>query len=262
MFYTDEQGHEFQTRIRNYRPTWNFTTIEPVAGNYFPVNEAIYINDGSVQFSLANDRAAGGSSLKDGEMELMLHRRILHDDFRGVGEPLNESTIIKTTKNLIINTLPLSDTQLRTRSILLNHPVVIAFGPLQQGEAFPNPSGSALTASFPLNVHLQSLETQSNGLVLLRLHHPYAADEPSDLAQPVTVDLDELFAIVQPSLWSETQLTGVMPLNQVQRLKWNVNAQETGNLESKPIPDDDFTVTLNPMETRTFMVQMLPKNRV
>ena len=33
----------------------------------------------------------GGASLKSGEMELMVHRRLLYDDFRGVGEPLNET---------------------------------------------------------------------------------------------------------------------------------------------------------------------------
>lgn len=36
------------------------------------------------------DRAEGGSSLKDGQIELMLHRRLLNDDAFGVGEALNE----------------------------------------------------------------------------------------------------------------------------------------------------------------------------
>ena len=39
-----------------------------------------------------NDRSQGGSSLKEGEIELMLHRRLLIDDNRGVNEPLNETT--------------------------------------------------------------------------------------------------------------------------------------------------------------------------
>jgi len=37
------------------------------------------------------DRPEGGSSLRNGAIELMLHRRILHDDDRGVNEPLNET---------------------------------------------------------------------------------------------------------------------------------------------------------------------------
>jgi hypothetical protein len=35
--------------------------------------------------------AAGGTSLRSGEVELMLHRRLLYDDRRGVAEPLNET---------------------------------------------------------------------------------------------------------------------------------------------------------------------------
>ena len=33
----------------------------------------------------------GGASLREGELEVMLHRRILVDDGRGVREPLNET---------------------------------------------------------------------------------------------------------------------------------------------------------------------------
>ena len=37
-----------------------------------------------------NDRAQGGSSIQEGEIEIMIHRRTKMDDNRGVGEPLNE----------------------------------------------------------------------------------------------------------------------------------------------------------------------------
>ena len=41
------------------------------------------------------DRSSGVASLKEGEMENMLHRRLLVDDGRGVGEPLNETEGIR-----------------------------------------------------------------------------------------------------------------------------------------------------------------------
>lgn len=41
--------------------------------------------------SVLVDRAQGGTSLRSGEVEVMVHRRTLLDDIRGVGEPLNET---------------------------------------------------------------------------------------------------------------------------------------------------------------------------
>jgi hypothetical protein len=43
------------------------------------------------QLALVTDRAQGGSSLESGQMEVMVHRRTLLDDDRGVGEPINET---------------------------------------------------------------------------------------------------------------------------------------------------------------------------
>lgn len=90
-FYTDSNGRELLNRTRNYRETWEVDIEEPVAGNYYPVTSRIVLSDSKTRLALINDRAQGGSSLKDGEVELMLHRRLLHDDAFGVGESLNES---------------------------------------------------------------------------------------------------------------------------------------------------------------------------
>jgi len=49
--------------------------------------ENIDTNDAA---AIINDRCQGATSLREGEIEIMIHRRILKDDARGVGEPLNE----------------------------------------------------------------------------------------------------------------------------------------------------------------------------
>lgn len=46
------------------------------------------------------DRAQGGTSLSNGEVELMIHRRLCADDSRGVGENLNEKEPWDTNKGL------------------------------------------------------------------------------------------------------------------------------------------------------------------
>jgi hypothetical protein len=92
--YTDSNGREMQQRLLNYRPTWKLNVTEPVACNYYPVNAIAFINDTQSQFTVLTDRSEGGASLSSGTLELMVHRRILADDGRGVGEPLNETQSI------------------------------------------------------------------------------------------------------------------------------------------------------------------------
>ena len=90
-FYTDSNAREFVRRSRGSRPTWDLRETQPVAGNYYPVNAAVYLEDDRASLSVSVDRSQGGSSLTDGALELMVHRRTLGDDGRGVGEPMNET---------------------------------------------------------------------------------------------------------------------------------------------------------------------------
>jgi hypothetical protein len=44
----------------------------------------------NVTVAVAVDRSEGSTSLTNGQLELMVHRRMMHDDGRGVGQNLNE----------------------------------------------------------------------------------------------------------------------------------------------------------------------------
>ncbi|CAG2112070.1 unnamed protein product, partial [Medioppia subpectinata] len=92
LFYTDANGRQLLERKRDFRPTWKLTVYEEIAGNYYPVNSRIAIRDEKqdIQMTVLNDRSQGGSSIKDGSVELMVHRRDLYDDHFGVAEALNE----------------------------------------------------------------------------------------------------------------------------------------------------------------------------
>jgi len=50
----------------------------------------IGLSDGNKAAFILNDRSQGGSSYKNGNLEIMIQRRLTQDDGRGVGEPLNE----------------------------------------------------------------------------------------------------------------------------------------------------------------------------
>ncbi|CAI5521660.1 unnamed protein product [Closterium sp. Naga37s-1] len=93
-FFTDSNGRDFIKRTRNFRPDWNLTVTEPAAGNYYPLNAGVYLHDNATDFSVLVDRPSGASSLADGQVEVMLHRRLLHDDHRGVAEALNEHVCV------------------------------------------------------------------------------------------------------------------------------------------------------------------------
>lgn len=96
IMYTDSNGRELQRRVRDARPTWLLNVTERIAGNYFPTTLTAQIRDEGVaanaaaarQLSVITDRAQGAASVIDGTIELMVHRRLLTLDHKGVGEVL------------------------------------------------------------------------------------------------------------------------------------------------------------------------------
>jgi len=105
-FLTDSNGREMLKRRRcqtadpnlpdaHCRPSVpQYTVTEPIAGNYYPINSQIMIQDKVAALAILVDRAQGGASLRSGQLELMVHRRLVVDDNRGVAEPLNETQSI------------------------------------------------------------------------------------------------------------------------------------------------------------------------
>jgi hypothetical protein len=49
-FYTDSNGLHMQHRKINERPTWDLNITQPVAGNYYPINPIISLNDSEQKF--------------------------------------------------------------------------------------------------------------------------------------------------------------------------------------------------------------------
>ena len=85
---------------------------------------------------MATDRAQGGASLADGELELMVHRRILHDDGRGVGEPLSEpgvdgkGLIIAGKFKVVISNISSAPEHHKAQTQHLTFPAIPSFTPL------------------------------------------------------------------------------------------------------------------------------------
>jgi len=95
-FYTDLNGRQIFTRKIGVHGNLNltyFTISDPVAGNYYPINALISLKDeaADMQLTMLVDRAQGGSSLNNGQLELMIHRRHVHEGVAEYHEVLNET---------------------------------------------------------------------------------------------------------------------------------------------------------------------------
>nr|XP_058918757.1 lysosomal alpha-mannosidase isoform X1 [Kogia breviceps] len=211
LFYTDSNGREILERRRDYRLTWKLNQTEPVAGNYYPVNSRIYITDGNVQLTVLTDRSQGGSSLSDGSLELMVHRRLLKDDARGVGEPLLEegSGLWVRGRHLVLldkARTAAAGHRLQAEKEVLAPQVVLARGggaPYRL-EVAPRTQFSGLRRELPPSVHLLTLARWGPETLLLRLEHQFAVGEDSglNLSSPVTLDLTAPYPILLLPGWS------------------------------------------------------------
>lgn len=56
---------------RDHSDSFTWKTTEPVAGNYYPVTNKIFIKDAKTQLTVLTDRSEGGSAT-DGSIELMV----------------------------------------------------------------------------------------------------------------------------------------------------------------------------------------------
>jgi len=267
LFYTDANGRQILERKRNFKPTFNFTATEPVAANYYPVNSRIYINDKNqdLQISLINDRSQGGSSSQDGSIELMIHRRLFHDDDFGVHEALNEpgvdgkGLVIRGRNILYLSKISSSAQFHRDFSQRINLSPILTFAAYSNSETdYINKfktTDSTLNEALPNNVNILTLEEWKNGSILLRLEHFYSStDDPNGLSKNVTLDLSKLFKPFTVKSVSETTLGANQYLDKAaKRFVFRTNDTEK-DVQSNNI--NGFTVTLTPMQIRTFILNI------
>ncbi|PPS19004.1 hypothetical protein GOBAR_AA01555 [Gossypium barbadense] len=271
-FYTDSSGRDFLERIRNYRKDWNLDVNQPVAGNYYPINLGMYVKDDDKELSVLVDRSMGGASIKDGELELMLHRRLLHDDGRGVAEALNETVCVQNkcsgltiVGKYYLRIDPLGEAAKWRRSFgqEIYSPFLLAFTQ-QEGDGWTNShvsSFSGMDPSYvlPDNVAMITLQELDNGQVLLRLAHLYEVGEDKDLSVMASVQLKKVFAHKKINKVTEMSLSANQGRVEMEkkRLVWKVKGspEEVPKVvRGGPVDPAALVVELAPMEIRTFVI--------
>nr|XP_046229733.1 lysosomal alpha-mannosidase [Scatophagus argus] len=260
-FYTDSNGREVLQRRTDYRPTWHLKQSEPVAGNYYPINSRAFIKDDEDQLTVVTDRSQGGGSIYNGSLEIMLHRRLLYDDVRGVGEPLNESSdiypdglVVRGRLLLSLDRPPSAADAHRplAQEVVLQPLLTFTDGDLHAGTRL---EFSALQAALPPAVHLLTLTQWDEDLVLLRLEHQFQSWESKLNSQPVTVNLQKLFSALEVLGMSELNLSANQWKDEMTRFQWRPQTGEKPPLKTFEDPSA-WEVTLRPMEIRTFLLRV------
>ncbi|XP_060715118.1 lysosomal alpha-mannosidase [Tachysurus vachellii] len=263
-FYTDSNGREILQRRKDYRPTWDLNQTEPIAGNYYPINTRAFIKDKQNQLTVVTDRSQGISSIYNGSLEIMVHRRLLRDDYRGVGEALSEPGDyydgLSVRGRLLLALTPPS-TAADTHRPLGQEMVFQPTLSFQQGATHSTtPKFSGLISALPPAVHVLTLSQWDQDSVLLRLEHQYERSESHVHSQPVTVSLQKMFSSLELMGVSEMSLGANQWKEDVNRMQWKFNRSETAAPLHERVGDPSpWEITLNPMEIRTFLLRVRNK---
>lgn len=117
-----------------------------------------------------------------------------------------------------------------------------------------------MEASLPANVNLLTFEAWKNpSTYLVRFEHLFEKDEDTLYSAPITLDLEVVFSKFDISSIRETTLAGNQWIEDSSRLKFYadpVPIPEEVNNRIKHRSDNSLKVKLNPMEIRTFVIEM------
>ncbi|KAI7740064.1 hypothetical protein M8C21_022126 [Ambrosia artemisiifolia] len=271
-FFTDSNGRDFLKRTRDYREDWPLEVTQPVAGNYYPLNLGMYTTDNKTELSVLVDRATGGASINDGQMEIMFHRRMLYDDHRGVGEALDEivcnktacqGLVIRGNYYMSIDHVGSGSRWRRTTGQEIYSPLLLAFTHENQDNYKASHSTRSTTMDpnyiLPPNVALITLQELEDGSMLLRLAHLYEAGEDVDYSTLVKVELKKMFASRKIKSIKETSLSANQDKSAIKRMPWKVEGEsgsEPPIVRGGPVEPSALVVELGPMEIRTFILQV------
>uniref|UniRef100_H3CAT2 Alpha-mannosidase n=1 Tax=Tetraodon nigroviridis TaxID=99883 RepID=H3CAT2_TETNG len=214
-FYTDLNG--FQMQQRRTLPKL------PLQANVYPMTSAALLQDSASRLTLLSAQSQGVASLKPGELEVMLDRRLQQDDNRGLGQGVTDNKLTASLYRLLVEdrrggaqsgggaSVEHLSLLAHLSSLSLSHPPItmVATGDEQLPKLRPF---QPLRSSLPCDVHLlnlrtledeQTAETPSVEAALLLHRKGFDCGSVLDVPLQCTwsaheeVDLDELFSPLQ-----------------------------------------------------------------
>lgn len=165
-FYTDQNGFQYQRRVK--------VDKLGIEANYYPITTMAWLQDNETRLTLVTNHAQGAASYEPGRLELMLDRRTLYDDLRGIGEGVVDNRPAALRHWLLLEGLRAdagdAHYQLPSRaaeymSRAFNYPVNTFLVDTSEVGEVTVASHHTLVENFPQDIHLVTLRTITDELM-------------------------------------------------------------------------------------------------
>ncbi|KAM6036285.1 alpha-mannosidase 2 isoform 2-T2 [Theristicus caerulescens] len=162
-FYTDLNGYQIQPRLTMSKL--------PLQANIYPMTTMAYIQDVGVRLTLHSAQSLGVGSLKNGQLEVIMDRRLMQDDNRGLGQGVQDNKITANIFRLLLERRHGTDVNEEKASVsfpsllshmtslFLNHPVIPMTPYTDSGVPEMLNTFSPLMSSMPCDIHIVNLRT-------------------------------------------------------------------------------------------------------
>ncbi|XP_065517504.1 alpha-mannosidase 2 isoform X7 [Lathamus discolor] len=162
-FYTDLNGYQIQPRLTMSKL--------PLQANIYPMTTMAYIQDAGVRLTLHSAQSLGVASLKNGQLEVIMDRRLMQDDNRGLGQGVQDNKITANAFRLLLERRHGTDVNQEKASVsfpsllshmtssFLNHPIIPMTTYADSGVPEMLNTFSPLMSSMPCDMHMVNLRT-------------------------------------------------------------------------------------------------------
>ncbi|XP_049907620.1 alpha-mannosidase 2 isoform X2 [Epinephelus moara] len=214
-FFTDLNSFQMQQR--------RTLSKLPLQANFYPMSSAAFLQDSTSRLSLLSAQSQAVASLRPGELEVVLDRRLQQDDNRGLGQGVTDNKLTASLYNLLLEDRRGGPQEVggasvehlsllaHLTSLSLSHPPITMVAPSNSQVPKLRPF-LPLRSSLPCDVHLLNLRTledsqeaESPSQEVALLLHRKGFDCSSTPEPPLQctwsvheeVNLDDLFSPLQ-----------------------------------------------------------------
>ncbi|KAN0006982.1 hypothetical protein ACTFIU_005175 [Dictyostelium citrinum] len=259
IFYTNN-GLEIMKR--QWEIHWNDTFIwSEITGNFYPMINTGYMVDqvtNDQQLTILSKQTFGASSQTNGEFEVLLIRRSNYTQW-SVHEPMND-TSNPSLRVLCIFGDPNFSNEIRTpHSILFENPlqpvysVVPSSIPIDKYTDIYNTLFKPLQTSLPYNLHLLTFTKQwiDSPSIIMRLINIYEIGQSINFSKSINFNLGSGDNNNNNNNNNNGFLTHYN-ISQIIETTLSANSELSN-------PTNDLVITLEPLEIKTFLLTLSPK---